>query len=72
MFGTGRERLTFYRVAYDHPGAVAAIRCAGLPDSGGGAMKLREPAQVVDSFVIDACSRLFVVSIANVEQETFC
>jgi diadenosine tetraphosphatase ApaH/serine/threonine PP2A family protein phosphatase len=32
LFDTERKRLTFHRVAYDHPGAAAAIRRAGLPD----------------------------------------
>ena len=32
LLDTERERLTFHRVAYDHPGAAAAIRRAGLPD----------------------------------------
>lgn len=32
MLDTERERLTFHRVAYDHPAAAAAIRRAGLPE----------------------------------------
>ena len=31
LFDTGRLQLAFQRVAYDHPGAAEAIRCAGLP-----------------------------------------
>ena len=32
MFDTERLQLTFHRVPYDHEGAAAAIRRAGLPD----------------------------------------
>ena len=32
MFDTERLQLTFHRVPYDHEGAAAAIRKAGLPD----------------------------------------
>lgn len=32
LFDTERARLTFHRVAYDHPAAAAAIRRAGLPE----------------------------------------
>jgi diadenosine tetraphosphatase ApaH/serine/threonine PP2A family protein phosphatase len=32
LFDTDQARLTFHRVAYDHQGAAAAIRKAGLPE----------------------------------------
>ena len=32
LFDPERERLTFQRVAYDHPAAARKIRAAGLPD----------------------------------------
>lgn len=32
IFDSDQARLTFHRVAYDHQGAAAAIRRAGLPD----------------------------------------
>ena len=32
LFDTEQARLTFHRVAYDHQGAAAAIRQAGLPE----------------------------------------
>ena len=32
LFDTDRERLTFFRVPYDHPSAVRKIRAAGLPE----------------------------------------
>jgi len=31
LFDTDKMQLTFYRVAYDHAAAAAAIRRAGLP-----------------------------------------
>ena len=32
LFDTDRERLTFFRIPYDHPSAVRKIRAAGLPE----------------------------------------
>lgn len=32
LFDRGRERLTFYRVPYDHDSAIQKIRAAGLPE----------------------------------------
>jgi CheY-like chemotaxis protein/diadenosine tetraphosphatase ApaH/serine/threonine PP2A family protein phosphatase len=32
LFDTERERLTFFRIPYDHPSAVRKIRAAGLPE----------------------------------------
>ena len=32
LFDTSRLQLAFQRVAYDHQGAAAAIRLAGLPE----------------------------------------
>lgn len=33
LFDTQAERLTFHRVPYDHAGAAAAVRAAGLPEA---------------------------------------
>ena len=32
LFDTERERLTFYRVPYDHDATIRKIRAAGLPE----------------------------------------
>lgn len=32
LFDTERERLTFYRIPYDHRGAAMKVRAAGLPE----------------------------------------
>ncbi len=32
LFDSERERLTFYRVPYDHGAAIRKIRAAGLPE----------------------------------------
>ncbi len=32
LLDTERERLTFFRVPYDHESAIRKIRAAGLPD----------------------------------------
>ena len=32
MLDTAQARLAFHRIAYDHVGAAAAVRAAGLPE----------------------------------------
>jgi hypothetical protein len=33
LLDMAQARLAFHRIAYDHAGAAAAIRAAGLPES---------------------------------------
>jgi hypothetical protein len=58
LFDRDAARLTFARVAYDHAAAAAAIRAAGLPDflqkDFRGSMKLLEPGETLDGFVVKA------------------
>ena len=74
LFDRDAARLTFARVAYDHAAAAAAIRAAGLPDfcrkTFEGSMKLLEPGETLDGFVVKANlhSGAWRTSISSIRQ----
>jgi diadenosine tetraphosphatase ApaH/serine/threonine PP2A family protein phosphatase len=76
LFDRDKAQLTFARVPYDYGSAADAIRAAGLPEFFAdrllrGPMKLLEPGETLDGFVIEDCvhsggmAHIYKVKYAN-------